>query len=625
MADEGLAASLGATVANGLPWDKLRGQKLWTPPTEPMPTAPVDPNAGLGTLLTRSSVLPPQPPAGTVQLNAPTGDQLRASPPPSPSERVTQGLSSAFSTAGADNYTANNLASKLMGLVQATPLSVPLGAMDTMHAKSQGDNTGVVMGMAGMIPGVKPGAQVAKQVVKEAAPAAKSIAEELGLAVQGPASAIPIKPGDVRVSTRFPTAVSATENPLTHHLSIGTEEMRNAPGYEHNVQLLSRYPGFRHLRGMSDEEAVAAYLDQARGNMQYLYNRSPDEMKARSPLWYEGANEISGALANRWNVPRPAASGALASLSPQMDWYKNASLGERVGDIMTSAAAGRILTPDMRAFGRQADFLEKPEMQQLFRSIQGKSLDQLETPLQKALWIRLYDEAHNPRAYRSVTPEGNFGDWIRTQEGEPAKVGWGALGEIQKAVRSMESGGNMDIISGLLGTKHKVRNFYNNIEVPNDPRFGDITADTHQVAAAQLRPLSGTSPAVAHSLGSSLATAKQPYNYRPARGDSVTGVQGTYGLTADATRMMAMENDMLPRAAQSATWEPVRELFSPSFKADKSKTAAVDRIWREYDRGNISLDQARDRIFDFAGGIGTPSWARPGLRVSAPTQGSTYR
>src|SRR5262249_49763779 len=154
--------------------------------------------------------------------------------------------------------------------------------------------------------------------------------------------------------------------------------------------------------------------------------------------------------------------------------------------------------------------------------IQGKTLDQLDDPMEQALWIRLYDEAHNPRAYRTITPEGNFGDFVLTNKGELQNVGWGGLDAIAKAVKSLRSGGDRKIISPVLGDAHKVRSFYNNIELPNDPRFGDITADTHQVAAAQLRPLSGAAPAVEQNLSGA----------KGASSSDITGVRGTYGLTA---------------------------------------------------------------------------------------------
>lgn len=431
----------------------------------------------------------------------------------------------------------------------------------------------------------------------------------------------PIAPGDTRVSTRFPTGVTATEDPLKQHLSIGLDEMRTSPGYEKNISLLDQYPGFAHLQGMGTDEAARAYIRQAAGNLDYLYRRSPEVMKQRSPVWYEGAHEISDVLAQRWGVPRQSSSAALASLSPQMDWFKNASLGERTGDIITSAAAGRPMTSEMEAVARS------PRLANLFggertgdlnkemlRRITGKTFDRIDDPLEQALWLRLRDEAHNPRAYRTITPEGNFGDFVLNKDGSLANVGWGGLGEIRKAITALKSGGDMNIISPALGNMHKVRSFYNNIENPHYPLFGDVTADMHQVAGAQLRPLSGSSPAVEHNLSGGAG----------ASSSALSGVRGTYGLTADATRMMAAEHGLLPRAGQSATWEPVRELFTKEWKTPENANK-VDSIWRAHDRGDISIEQARDAIFDLAGGIGTPSWARPGIKVFAPTQGSTYR
>ena len=428
-----------------------------------------------------------------------------------------------------------------------------------------------------------------------------------------------IMPGDYRASTRFPTGAKATEDPLTHHLGIGSAEMAADPGFAKNMSLLPKIPGFAHLEGLPPEQQMQGYLNQARDNMNFVYQRSPDVMKERSPLWYEGAHEISDAFANRWGVPRRVASGTLASLSPQMPWFVNASLGERVGDIMTSAAAGRPFTSEMGSFMQNAPGMKKyladPDNMAVYRSIQNKSLDSLETPEQKALWIRAYDEAHNPKGYREITPEGDFGDWATTPKtGRPAQTHWGSFDPIEKAVNIMESGGDMAVISPQLGAKHKVRSFYNNIENPNDPRFGDVTADTHQVAAAQMRPLGASSPEVDANFGTGGGAASS----------AISGVQGLYGLNADATRMMAMDQGMLPRAAQSSGWEPVRQLLQDTWKTDKNK-AAVDNIWSLKDRGLLTADQARDSIFHLAGGIEPPSWARRGLKTTAPAQGSTYR
>jgi hypothetical protein len=427
-----------------------------------------------------------------------------------------------------------------------------------------------------------------------------------------------------RASTRFPTAAKATEDPVATQLSIGLPEMRASPTFDHNVSLLSQYPGFARLRFMEPDEAAQQYVRQTADNLKWLYRNAPESMQQRSPNWYDGASEFSQALSQRYGVPTPSSSAAVATLSPQKDWFQNASLAERVGDIVMGPASSRIMTPDMRDIARYAPGLQSELNQELFRRIAGKTLSQLQAPDERALWIRLYDEAHNPRHYRVMSPEGLLGDFARNADGSPSKVAWGSLGEIGKAAQAYASGGDMAIISPLLGTRHKVRNFYNNIELPNDLRFGDVTADTHQVAAMQLRPLSGASPAVTHNLATSMPPAFQPPGYRAAATSSIDGVQGTYGLGADATRLAASEVGLLPRQMQSATWEPVRELFTPEFKT-QANSAVIDSIWNAYDRGAINIDEARRRILQYSGGIGRPSWDQSGSGWAPASRSSTYR
>ena len=79
------------------------------------------------------------------------------------------------------------------------------------------------------------------------------------------------------------------------------------------------------------------------------------------------------------------------------------------------------------------------------------------------MWIRAYDQAYNPRTHRVLTPEGELGEIILNADGKPKAVSWRNFGEIAKAVKSIESNGDLNIISDALGLKHKVRNFYNNM------------------------------------------------------------------------------------------------------------------------------------------------------------------
>jgi len=446
-----------------------------------------------------------------------------------------------------------------------------------------------------------------------------------------------IQPGDTRVSTRFPKDVQPTlsdpsgfvqkENPLRQHLSVGVDEFLNKSSPEqlaHNMGLIADYPGFAHLKGMQPEEQVRSYLDQVKGNLRYVWDQSPKVMQQRSPIWYEGANEFTDALAGRYGVPRPAASGGTAVLSPQKDWFQNASLSERVGDIVTGA--NKKWDPDMLRYARESDTFSKEKNWAIVQRIAGKSLDQIDDPLERAAFVRLWDEVRNPRHFREITPEGRFGDFVRNEDGTPAKVAWGSGSEVAKAIQMYESQANMDIVSRLLGSKHKVRSFYNNLEVPFDTRFGDVTSDTHQVAAGLLRPLSGNTPEVAHNFGSSLAKEFQPEGYKGTMNSAVTGLQGTYPLQVEATRELARDLGVKhPRGVQSGVWEPVRTLFSDTFKSNPKNIDDIDNIWRAYDRKQISLEQARRAVFERAGGIEQPSWARPGLKTSDPKRSSTYR
>lgn len=444
---------------------------------------------------------------------------------------------------------------------------------------------------------------------------------------------IPIAPGDMRISTRQPSSIKkSNEDAFTEHLSIGLPEFLADEGAAHNASLLGDYPGFGHLKGMSPADAAEGYVQQARDNMNFLYRNTPEIMQKRSPLWYDGAHEVSDALARRWGVDRPKVSTAIAAMSPQKDWFQNGSLAERAGDVIFGTTASKKMTPEMQAFAARPNTKQTPnfitnsdDVADLYRAIQGKSFSQLNDPLEQALWIRLYDEAHNPKAYRSITPEGEFGDFVTTGSGKTRNMAWGSLNEISKAVQGLLGNGTNQEIQTILGGSHKVPSFYNNIEVPNDTRFGDVTADTHQVAAAQLRALSGKSPAVSHNFGPGLAKKDQPEGWRPAKSSIASGVNGTYGLNAEATRRFAGDIGLLPRAGQSVGWEPVRELFTDTFKRNPDNVKMIDDIWRAKDAGHITADQAREQILRAAGGIGMPAWSKSSVKPLSPQRGSTYR
>jgi hypothetical protein len=404
------------------------------------------------------------------------------------------------------------------------------------------------------------------------------------------------------VSTRLPTAVKATEDPLASNLIIDFDAVKKDPeAFKHNMNLVQQYPNFAS-KSRTPEKRAEDFIAEVKDNLLYLYDKVPEQTRQRSKLWYDGARNIVDGWTGKFNANDNAISGILAVLSPQKDWFMNVSLGERVLDTMSNKQSFKWDS----AMDEMAKVIwSKPQYAPMVDAIRGKSLTELPDTGLKAMWLRTYDQAYNPREHQIVNPEGTFAGVRLTDKGVPYKTGWGSLNEIGKAVSIYENP-TLANISNNLGQQHKVRNFYNNIYDPTNPA-GYVTIDTHAVAAGLLRPLSGASTEVAHNFGSNVLGAVGPKN------SSVTGVQGTYGLYAEAYRRAAQDRGVLPREMQSITWEAVRGLFPDTFKNAKN-SELVDSIWLKYRKGQISQTEARDEVFRAANGINPPEWEGAGLR-----------
>ena len=385
--------------------------------------------------------------------------------------------------------------------------------------------------------------------------------------------------------------------------------------FNQHIGIVRGYPNVRaDVAKNADDDALAEhFIDHATQNLLALHDAVPPEIRQRGKKWYDGARAITEKWAKDYNIPDHAVAGVLAAMSPQKDWYQNVSLAHRV--IHTIKGMGDnfyhnfTFSPEMEKTLQGLENLNKPEYAGIHNMIRGKSLGDLdgenipddEKAIAKAMWVRLHDETYNSKDHRIVNPEGTFGDFVKTKSGKNAAAGWGSLTEIAKAVQALDTAHDPQKLSELMGEKHKVRNFYNNILHPNSSK-GDVTIDTHAVAAALMRPLSGTSVEVAHNFGS-YAGKGQPN----AGGSSISGVQGTYPLYSEAYRRAAKARGIHPREMQSITWEAVRGLFPDTFKTAKN-AKDIDSIWSRYRNGEISQDEARNQVVKKAGGIRPPTW-----------------
>ena len=398
-----------------------------------------------------------------------------------------------------------------------------------------------------------------------------------------------------RISTRQPSPAAVAkgaDDPATNSLQIDTAAMIDGGVMDKAIAKMIQEPGMDFLKDLPSIEAAEKLTKFKENNLEFIMERLSPEFRDRSKLWYVGANRFARELAERYGIEDASVAGAIAALSPKRDWFQNAGLAERVAEVALGPASRKWddgMTKVAEFRGLDADILKR---------VKGKSYGEMNTLEEKALWVRAWSEANRDPNYRSITPEGDIGDFVLTGKGEKQKIAWATSAQIEKAIKSFESGGDLSVIGPEMGQQHKVRSFFNNILDPYNPA-GDVTVDTHAISAAMLSPLGVNDDPTKLGLG------------LLAPSSAVTGSKGTYGIHADAVRNVGEKLGFLPRETQSMTWEAVRGLFAN--KSPEMKKQAV-AIWRDFGSGKITQRQAQERITELAGGFSDPKWlseARP--------------
>jgi hypothetical protein len=394
--------------------------------------------------------------------------------------------------------------------------------------------------------------------------------------------------------------VSSVDKQRVYDQSLGdvdyTTDVLESPRLEAIAGKVSDYSTAPHpevVMRMSPEEIVEAQVEMQRGNLEFLHDKFGDELGPEileeAKLWYEGAHDIAYGQGARYGTDIEPVAAVYAALSPQQDWFKNVSLGDRVLDIYFN---GKDLRFDKRMLDNLGNFGMGPEDRALARGMYGRKFGDLATSREKAVFIRAYDETKGDKRYRVVTPRGMFGSWMRNKDGATSKIAWGSIPMIEKAVSVLDDP-SMQNISIQLGAEHKVRNFYNNIVNPWRDKVA--TADTHQVAAGQMLPLGGKAPEVEQNFGTGAPS-------RPKFGE-----KGLYALGQESLNRAGESRGRLAREMQSITWEAVRSLFKN--KSARQQTAAR-AIWELHKQGQITAPVAREMLYDLAGGFDRPAWAQ---------------
>lgn len=366
--------------------------------------------------------------------------------------------------------------------------------------------------------------------------------------------------------------------------------------YEHDVGLFkneSFYPNFRgtDLKGSTDQQARAA-VDHFKENLKFLYSFADKSTQ----VWYDGARALVDDRAKLWGYNDASVAAVYAALSPTKDWDQNVHLGDMLMKVYREQQ-GHAWDKEMEATAKS---IWSKKNQKIVDLVRGRTLGELKTAAEKAVWIRTYDEAHSNRQYRIVLPNGALNGIARNDDKNktPSKVVWQSLASITNAVKALEANGNPAAISAAMGSAHKVRSFFNNILDPHSAN-GDVTIDTHAVGAALLRQLSNKTAPVLQNFGLHPGKKEKPEGWEAASSSIKTGLSGTYAVYAQAYREAAKELGIQPRQLQSAVWVVKRNTFG---ELGAKQQGAVEAAWRKYhDDPKVTLADTQRTIAELVG------------------------
>jgi hypothetical protein len=340
-------------------------------------------------------------------------------------------------------------------------------------------------------------------------------------------------------------------------------------------------------------------IDWIKTNIRTVYDKLTPEERAAWKEWYPAANRIGADAARDYGTTHSGANGVIAALSPGTDWDMNvaqarslmktlrddtpldAASAERANALSQESWARQVAAYEKKNAkaasdladlqGKRAQATDPKEIKDLDKKITAKQriVDQ-QIPPQPALdRFKVGDRPSqfpanevgylargiepNPEVRRiKVNPDATYDDSEISMTGgknpRPVKGAWQSYENIGKAVEIYRNP-DTETISTALGGAHKVRNFFNNIEDPNNTA-GDVTIDTHAYGIGLANPVSVNHPLIAAGGGS---IASSP-------GHAGDGTTGTYSLFAEAYKQVANEVGLLPRELQSVTWEKWRQL-----------------------------------------------------------------
>lgn len=330
-------------------------------------------------------------------------------------------------------------------------------------------------------------------------------------------------------------------------------------------------------------------------NILALYDTLTSEFISVSKNWYLGANRMAQSISNKYNIDINKSGAIIAVLSPQNDWFNNASVAERVSDVMSNYADTK-LTKDIvdkavEYNKNNGSFVR--DLTKMFSQYGEISINELQALNQditsQSLILRAIDHSFNSPKVAVTDPNGKF---IRFAS---SPVRWNSALEISKAISVFRSK-TIEDIDLELGNGNKVRNFYNNIVDP-ESKTPYVTADTHAFSAALNSPISAQDASGAGLFNG----GKEPI---------YALVKGAY---IDAANIVGIK----PREMQSIIWEAQRMGINDRNRSAETKQKSFEYIKNNRTDERSTYERAtelisRNRSTD-------PTWAgSTGIKTQKP-------
>ena len=369
----------------------------------------------------------------------------------------------------------------------------------------------------------------------------------------------------------------------------------------------SQKTAFKQALGVEVEAAMMDIKDFMKSNIRVLYNSLTPEFVAKSKQWYDGANRIAQQLASDYSVTLEQASGILAALSPQNDWFNNITNANHVMDIMSKERNTQLddkIIADAVEYSnskstKPGDSEFSQRLKSLYAEIGSVSISDLEAleaannadyGIAKANIVRAISLAKMSQENKTIDPEGNVvGTYAMPHT-------WMTDNVIVNAI-NIFTNGSPEVISSSLGDGNKVRNFYNNIVDPNSSEEY-LTADTHALAVALASPISAADAGGFGLFGGN---------------ESIT-----YAIVKDAYIEVANEVGILPRQLQSVTWEAVRTGVNNPARPKKKETL---KLIQQLSNTNLPYEDRAIQIIQLNPSF-TPEWAvKRGITAQKETSG----